>query len=214
MLYAHRQQLLLEIKIKEQEEIVKNRAELSTKRQGIREEIPYTSWAKCLQHKAAQGNEVALAILRSKKVEVAPETGDKFDTNSSQSPHKTYEEISLESLNRQQKILDMKQVTSMQKKALISVEKMREILEKERLFDKNITALKNYRIDTKGLVLFTFDNGSSIRDTGKEIHFTPHDEQIRKIALQFSRQKWGGKFVMTDDMIVFDGSTQRKNISR
>lgn len=82
MMYEHRQRLLLEMKIKEQEEMVGNRAELAEKRQTIREAIPYTSWNKCLQHKAAQGNEVALAILRSKNMEVAPEAGNTGIVNS------------------------------------------------------------------------------------------------------------------------------------
>ncbi len=210
MLYAHRQQLLLEMKIKEQEEIVANRAELAAKRQNIREAIPYTSWAKCLQYKAAQGNETALAILRSKKVEVAPESSP----SSLNSPQKTFDEITLESLTRQQKILTQTQLNSTQRKALLSVEKMQTVLEKESLIGGTVAALKNFRIDTKGVVLFSFDNGKSIRDTGKEIHFTPNDENIRKLALEFSLQKWGKRFTVKNDMTVFDGSPKRKNISR
>ncbi len=210
MTYAHRQQLLLEMKIKEQEEIIANRGELAKKRQSIREAIPYTSWSKCLQHKAAQGNEVALAILRSKKIEVAPETVE----NQPSKVGKSYDEITLESLNRQKKIHGLTQFGSRQKRALLSVEKMRTVLEKEKSFGGNAVVLENFRIDTKGVVLFSFDNGSSIRDTGNEIHFTPNDENIRKLALQFSIQKWGKQFAVKDDMTVFDDSTKRKNISR
>jgi|GEM_PF-1556645 len=46
---------------------------LTSRRKAIAEEVPFASWAEFLRGKAAQGNEVALAILRSRKQEVSPE---------------------------------------------------------------------------------------------------------------------------------------------
>lgn len=62
-----RDRLFQELKNREQKALDKIRAETTQKRNSVRALIPYTSWNKCLQHKAAQGNEVALSILRSKK---------------------------------------------------------------------------------------------------------------------------------------------------
>lgn len=73
MLKLDRQRIRMELKKREQAELDKLRAEIVAKRKAIREKIPYTTWAKCLQHQSAQGNEAALAILRYRKKMDQPE---------------------------------------------------------------------------------------------------------------------------------------------
>lgn len=46
------------------------------------------------------------------------------------------------------------------------------------------------RIDGKGIVIFTLDSGGTIRDTGKELFFSPQDVTA-EIALRYGRKKWG-----------------------
>ena len=48
-----------------------------------------------------------------------------------------------------------------------------------------------YRVDGKGTVIFTLPNGGSIRDTGKEVHFSRQDDQTKSIAEKLAQAKWG-----------------------
>lgn len=48
-----------------------------------------------------------------------------------------------------------------------------------------------YRIDGKGTVIFTLPSGGTIRDNGKEIHFSAQDEQAKAVAEKLAKLKWG-----------------------
>jgi len=48
-----------------------------------------------------------------------------------------------------------------------------------------------YRIDGKGTVIFTLPSGGTIRDNGKEIHFSSQDDQAKAIAEKLAKLKWG-----------------------
>jgi len=45
--------------------------------------------------------------------------------------------------------------------------------------------------DAKGTVIFTMPKGGTIRDTGSEIHFSPHDEKAKELAQNLAQIKWG-----------------------
>jgi hypothetical protein len=49
----------------------------------------------------------------------------------------------------------------------------------------------SYRIDKKGTVIFTLPNGDSIRDNGKEIHFSNRHDQTKLLAEKLAQAKWG-----------------------
>jgi len=46
-------------------------------------------------------------------------------------------------------------------------------------------------IDTKGTVSIRLASGGAIRDTGKRITYSAHDEVAREAALLFAQAKWG-----------------------
>ena len=226
MLPQHKQQVLHDMKMKEQEDLDSSRATLKEKTKAIREDTPYTSWAKCLQHKAGQGDEVALAILRSKNVKIEPEMDMKTDT-----PYEKYQkkmaEIAQKSNLKQKEILDGHGIAHSHKKALISVTKMNELLEKESIAQKkgvsnggrNGTRNEEkapkeapkgvqtapeaeqiqYKIDAKGTVIFTLETGGTIRDTGNEIHFSSHDPNAQVLAQKFATLKWGRQVLMAEN---------------
>lgn len=183
MLRHDRQRVLLKLKEREKADLQRMRTATAEKRNQVRVEFPYTSWTKCLQHKAALGNETALAILRSKKEVVEPERQNPalFQPTSSFEPDKW--------ADKKNAILNTAGLSSKHRQALLAVIKMRELLEKEASSGQSSTDFK-YRIDTKGTVIFQFSGGGSIRDTGREIHFSQQN-QVKVLAERYAQAKWG-----------------------
>jgi hypothetical protein len=69
-----RKKLLALNNINRRDEVSAIRLEAKKQRAAIKQEKPYNSWADFLRWKAEAGNEVALAILRSQKEVIAPES--------------------------------------------------------------------------------------------------------------------------------------------
>ncbi len=160
MLRSDRQMVMKEFHAKEKAERDALRKTMNQKREAVRLQYPFNSWSKFLQHQAAQGNETALAILRSKKEKAFPERP--IATSLSQTPASTSQNT------------------------LASVTKMREIFKSE-----GIKAELQYIIDAKGTLIFKLPDGTTIRDTGTEVHFTANNEQAKHIASQLVQVKWG-----------------------
>ena len=59
------------------------------------------------------------------------------------------------------------------------------------------------RIDGKGVVIFTLASGGSIRDTGRELYFSAHDEKAHGIALAYAALKWGKNITQEQGKILF-----------
>ena len=81
MLRSDRQMVMKELRAREKAERDALRKTMNQKREAVRIQYPFNSWSKFLQHHAAQGNESALAILRSKKEKAFP---SQTPTNTSQ----------------------------------------------------------------------------------------------------------------------------------
>ena len=73
MLRKDRQNVMAELNAKESAELAALRKQMQQKRLDIRTQYPFNSWSKFLRHQASQGNETALAILRSKKTKAQPD---------------------------------------------------------------------------------------------------------------------------------------------
>jgi hypothetical protein len=182
MLPEHRQQLLEATKAREDADLVKNRITLAEKRKAIREATPYTSWTKFLQHKAAQGDEKALEVLRSKKLK--PElTTDNFNSKIMADL-----EAVKNSKERQIEILERHGLSRQHRRALVTVAKMQEVAAKNPDLK---TGELQYKIDSKGVVIFSLASGGTIRDTGAELHFSGHDPAAKKLAEGLATVKWG-----------------------
>lgn len=67
MLRSDRRRVMEQVKKNERTDFDQLRQDMAKKREELRQDIPYTSWAKCLQHKAALGSGVALTLLRSRR---------------------------------------------------------------------------------------------------------------------------------------------------
>ena len=71
----------------------------------------------------------------------------------------------------------------------------------------------NYKIDTKGVIIFTLKSGGTIRDTGTELHFSSHDDSAQKLAPKYAKMKWGRKFEIENSTIKISKNIQaRENV--
>ncbi len=228
MLPAHKMKLLHDIKIGEQVELEESRKIYRDKQKEMREARPYSSWAKFLQHRAGQGDEVALAILRSKKVKVEPEKAREDEERFYRDYEKNRQAavtIKQQSQQKQKEILETGGIAYSHKKALLSISKMNELMEQEALALQtqaqqanpsneeppntlpNIPPIQT-KIDAKGTVIFTLPSGGTIRDTGAEIHYSPHDPTARELAQKFATLKWGQMAETTENSLKFKQKTK------
>jgi len=76
---------------------------------------------------------------------------------------------------------------------LLAVAKAHELTELERVAPRAKRLFTGFTssIDASGTVFIHLANGGMIRDMGKEIAFTAHDEVTEEAALLFARSKWG-----------------------
>jgi len=203
MMKKDRDRLYLELKKREQEDLDKIRADTSRERDTVRALMPYTTWNKCLQHKASLGDEVALAILRSKKEVVQPEIII---------PHQETPVHQSSELRqwRQKKgeILDAVGLSSRNRRALLSVLKMREVFALEDTWPPE----PKYRIDGNGVVIFELPTGGTIRDSGRAIHFSGHDQSAKETALKYAKKRWGASIEASDGVLRRGKSNQNDAI--
>ena len=164
LLRDHRKQLLKEFQAKKKRDLEALRQTLREKRAEIRSKYPFTTWNQFLRHQAGRGQETALAVLRSRQREVQAEGAAGVEVIGHYSAFNT--------------------------KSLEIVDKMRKIWRQEVGGSYPLPELK-YAIDTKGTVIFSLPKGGTIRDTGSEIHFSPHDEKTKDLAQKLAQAKWG-----------------------
>jgi len=205
MLPTHKRQLLQIIKAKEDAELAANRLELADQRKSIRESFSYTSWTKFLQHQASQGDEAALKILRSKKIHPELLANSPMD--------KTYAQFRAEKISKEEqtRILMMKGINQKHRQALLTVVKMNEVIAKN--LDSKISDMK-YRIDTKGVIIFTFRPDGAIRDTGLEIHYDCRNPHTKKLAQELAFLKWGKQIKTNENVISFASPKIEKSLTR
>ena len=186
---------------------------VTSRRKTIAEEVPFASWAEFLRGKAAQGNEVALAILRSRKQEVAPEP-DAPARNFGQRPAKPqFWRAQLKEIQAS----DALRPTD--KKELAAIARMYELAAQENATSEGLLKDFTYHIDAKGTVLFTLASGGLVRDTGERVFFSAHEKSAKDAALCLARAKWGcevkleGGVVQAGPRRVMQPSLQLKNNS-
>lgn len=169
----------------EAEALAKARLDFQEPRNTVRQDIPFTSWNAFLQQKADQGNEVALAVLRSRKEAVEPEQA---------APVKDWSQhgqTRAEFAAKERAVLEMDGISGRGKSRLQSVLRMEQVTDGFR-----------HHVDRKGAVVFTLQDGSTVRDSGKDVLFSAANDHARKIALQYAQKKWGKQTVLEANKIV------------
>lgn len=176
-------------------------------REAVRREIPYTSWQDFLKLEAENGNEVALAVLRSRK-----ETAEPEQAQEQKPPVKNWMEhgkeyaaktaIRAEYAEKERKLQERDDISPKGKRQLQAFLRMEQITAEARAEGGELGEVKR-RIDGKGIVIFTLESGGTIRDTGKEIFFSSHDEKAQRIAERYAAKKWGKRVVLEKSRIIF-----------
>ena len=156
------------------------------------------TWVNFLRDKAAQGNETALAVLRSGKVAVqaeAAEQEEKPDYEQTQAVRDKWRQT-------RDRISDS-QDYGRKRKGLLSVAKAHELEELEKLYPNAPLLFTGFTsdIDAQGTVLIKLAGGGMIRDTGKEIRFSAHDPTAKAAAMLFARAKWGKNVALEGNLI-------------
>ena len=210
---------------REAEETARAKLAFHSPREAIQKEIPFTSWNAFLQHKAEQGNEIALAVLRStheaaeveRDAPVAPKK-DWSQHGREQFSGWSNPELRATHTAKELAVFENTALTDKGKKALLAVLRMEQITEEGKAHgqsDEGIAAQVSgfkYSVDRRGIVLFTLPGGGIIRDTGKDVFFSAHDAAAAEIALRYGQKKWG-KTVQIDGNHLWRGEAKEQKRS-
>jgi hypothetical protein len=188
----------------EAEAIAKARVALQPEREAVRRDIPFVSWNGFLRHEAGQGNEIALAVLRSKGETVEPEQEVAQPKVKDWSQHGREQFLTgkADHTAKERALLEREDISAKAKKPLQAFLRMERIAEASRTQGYDLGDITR-RIDGKGIVIFTLASGGSIRDTGKELFYSAHDEKAYGVALAYATLKWGKNIAQEKGKILF-----------
>lgn len=138
-------------------------------------------WQDFLKLEAENGNEVALAVLRSRK-----ETAEPEQAQEQKPPVKNWMErgneyaaktaIRAVYAEKERKLQERDDISHKGKKQLQAFLRMEQIATEARAEGGELGEIKR-RIDGKGIVIFTLESGGTIKDTGKEVFYSSHDQK-------------------------------------
>lgn len=210
----NRRNLLTLARKHEREAIAKAKLDLLPEREAVRREIPYTSWQDFLKLEAGNGNEVALAVLRSRNESVEPETAAEppkpaKDWSRHGQDYAAKIAIRAEYAEKERELQEQRGLSHSDKKTLQAYLRMEQVAAEAQAEGSPLGEIKR-RIDGKGTVLFTLENGGMVRDTGKELFFSPHDPQAEYAAKRYAEKKWGKRLAVENGRIIFAQHLQHK----
>ncbi len=203
----NRRNLLALARKHEAEALAKARLDFQKEREAIRKEIPFAAWNAFLQMKAESGHETALAVLRSREKTAEPETAP----DPRAVPAKDWSQHGREQFFTQQAVMraeyaekerelqERTDVSATGKKQLQAFLRMERVIAEARADGLEPGEVKR-RVDSKGVVIFTLENGGSIRDAGKELYFS-RSKEAEALALLYARAKWGKSISMEGNRI-------------
>jgi hypothetical protein len=166
-------------------------------RGAVRHDVPFTSWHCFLQRKAEQGNETALAVLRSRVEAVAEEREAQPGKDWSQ--HGREQFAAAEYAARERAALETEGISGRAKTRLLAVLRMERIAEEAG--HEGVVGFR-HSVDRKGAVVFTLPGGGVIRDQGKELFFSVENAAAQQAAVAYARKKWGKGILFEGNRIV------------
>ena len=201
----NRRSLLTLARKHENEAIAKAKLELQPQREAVRREVPFTSWSGFLRHEAEQGNETALAILRSSKESVEPEREVPAAPMKDWSRHgldynTAKPAIRVEYAEKERELQERDDLSAKGKRQLQAFLRMAHIAAEARAQGLELGEVKR-RVDGRGVVIFTLESGGNIRDAGRELFFSAGDKAAEAAALLYARAKWGKQVEMNGNRI-------------
>ena len=219
----NRRNLLQLARKHEAEETARARLPFQSSREAIRGEIPFSSWNGFLQYKAGQGNEMALAILRSTQEIAEPDREPQTAAIKDWSQHGKEQfalnraEVRAEYAAREVAALENENMSGKAKKQLLAVLRM------ERLAAEEAAHIQGFSttVDRKGTVIFTLPGGGRILDSGKELFFSGNNDAARHVAVRYAQKKWGkslhvegNKIVRLERKLEREPDRKRQNMER
>lgn len=210
----------------------KMHTELKVQRNAMREAVPFWNWTGFLRGQVEQGNEMALAILRSHKEEIQPEvlpedhsaTIQETAQGAQTSNHAANHSPSTESLKALQErwrqdrkmIQGRTDLLTTDKRELAALSRMYQLVAEEKHIGKESVSASlpdnsstpkeatgfTWRVDNKGTVLFYLKSGGLVRDSGKEITFSAHDPVARSVASKLAKLKFGKEYAIVENKVV------------
>ena len=211
----NRRNLLALARKHEAEAIAKAKLEFQPERDAVRQEVPYTSWQDFLKLEAGNGNEVALAVLRSLKEAVQPEQALELvkapakDWSRHGLDYAVKTAIRAEYAEKERKLQDQSGLSANGRKELQAFLHMEQIEAEARATGQDLGKIAR-RIDGKGIIIFTLESGGSIRDTGKEIFFSAHDSKAEHAATVYAAKKWGKRVIVEKGRIIFQVEPEKE----
>lgn len=213
----NRRNLLQLARKHEAEETARAKLPFQSPREEMRGEVPFTSWNSFLQYKAEQGNEMALAILRSKREAAEPDREPQATVAKNWSQHGKDQfaanraEIRAEYAAKELTALENENVSTQVKKQLVAMIRMERLAAEEAAHIYGFTAT----VDRKGTVIFSLPGGGRIMDSGKELFFSGNNDTARHVAARYAQKKWGKSLHVEGNKIVrleknFEKEQERK----
>ena len=211
----NRQNLIQIARKKEAAEIAAVRAENKREQDALYSRASKYSWNDFLRERAEDGDETALAVLRSRKKAVAPEAAPATDGQSQAKARPDYAalaDLKAETAERQARIVESDELTRKGKRQLQAFLRMDELTQEEKLRGSAAPYLDGItrRIDNKGAVIFTLPTGGRVLDTGSEVYFSGSDEAAQQIAHLYAQKKWGNRVKADKGRLIFDREREEK----
>ena len=206
----NRRNLLTLTRKHEAEAIAKARLAILPEREAVRQDVPFTSWTGFLRLEAEQGNEIALAVLRSRKEPMEPEQPVQQAAVKDWSTHGREQFTLRADYAEKARALSERVYLSVHgKKPLQAFLHMERAAAEAKAQGQDFGPIQR-RIDGKGVVIFTLASGGSIRDTGREIFYSGHDEKARELAVMYAEKKWGKHIALEKGHILFQPELERQ----
>lgn len=200
----NRRNLLQIARKHEAEETARAKLSFQTPREAMRGEVPFTSWNSFLQYKADQGNETALAILRSRRETAEPEQEPQTAVGKDWSQHGKEQfsliraEVRAEYAAKELAALENENVSAQGKKHLLAILRMDQLAAEEAAHIRGFSA----KVDRKGTVIFSLPGGGRILDSGKELFFSGNNDAARHVAVRYAQKKWGKNLHLEGNKIM------------
>ncbi len=209
----NRQNLIQIAKKKEAAVLAAARADGHRERDALFSRAFKYSWIDFLRERAENGDETALAVLRSRKKTVAPETapstqeqGEEQSQAKARQDYAALADLKAETAEQQARIVESDTLTREGKRQLQAFVRMDELTREEKFRGSTAPYLDGItrRVDNKGAVIFSLPTGGKVLDTGSEIYFSGNDEAAQNIARLYAGKKWGKAIKADKGRFIFD----------
>ena len=179
------------LKVREQQAVEEFRATGQARLKEIRDTYPFHNWNGFLKWQADNGNETALEVLRSRKLETEPVERENPETY-----YAARREIKRLALEKELQIAGSS-IGRKHQSGLVAITRMEQLAAQEILQRASgmgdqalLFSRVQHTIDNSGIIIFQLINGGTIRDTGKKVYFSC-DETTRKAALIYGQMRFG-----------------------